>query len=81
MRTRIESNAAHVLKSVIESGKSTTEAAAALGISADLLNRLIKCNKSISLRTASRLRRAFGADAIRIIEPQANLEELRYDDY
>lgn len=71
MRTRIESNAAHVLQSLLESGKSTTEAAAELGISADLLNRLVKRNKIISLRTASRLRRAFGADAIRIIEPEA----------
>ena len=75
MRTMILSNAAHVFQSVIESGESVTECAARLGISADLLNRLVKRDKIISLRTASRLRRAFGADAIKIISAPAQSEE------
>ena len=67
MRSQIESNASFLFQSLIERGQTTTEAAASIGLSADLLQKMLRKNRSISLATAAKLRQGFGADAIRII--------------
>lgn len=66
MRSMIQSNAAILFRSLLEQGLTIAEAAAQIGISQDLLGKLIREDKIISMKTASRLYQAFGADAVKI---------------
>lgn len=68
-RSPVQSNSANLLRSMLDKGLTAGEAAKQVGISTDLFGQLIRRDKSISYRTASRLKAVFGSAAIRITDP------------
>ena len=72
-RTKIRSNTAIILRAIVDSGMTVTEAAKTAGIGKDLFGRLLRGDCLLSIRTACRLKRAFGDRAVEFVtadEPQ-----------
>lgn len=60
----VKSNAAALMAAVVSKGLTFGEAAQMCGVNADLFGQCARSNKSISPRTAGRLKKAFGDDVI-----------------
>lgn len=69
MKTRITSNPDAIIASIIAQCLTRREAAQKAEISTDRLTRVITAAVPVRISTAGKLRRAFGADAIKIIPP------------
>jgi len=65
---------------LIDRGLTATDAARAAGISPDTFYPLIRHDRKISLKTASKLRSAFGADTVKFTEPAQILKGCDSDD-
>lgn len=68
-KSRIRNNSAVILGKMIAKGFSVGEAAKTAGLNADTFTRLIAADCPIHAKTASKLRNAFGEDAITILPP------------
>ena len=62
----VTSNATGLVAAVIERGLTATQAARAAKIARDTFDRLIRVDAPINFRTASKLKAAFGDNAIKI---------------
>ena len=66
---RILSDARTLTERLLDRGLTATEAARAAGLSPDTFYPLIRSDRKVSLKTASKLRSAFGDDTIKFTEP------------
>ena len=57
----IRANSAALLHALIDSGLTATAAARRCKINRALFNSLLACNKTVSIKTAGKLKRQFGA--------------------
>lgn len=66
MQTPIMTNRKEILKIILESSKSREEIAQECGIGIDTLRRLLNADVSVHYRTAQKVRKYFGANALRV---------------
>lgn len=67
--TRVKSNSAAIVATMIERGMSRDDVAQACGIDVYRLSRIISADRPIHYKTAAKLVKALGADAVTITEP------------
>lgn len=68
----INSNKAALMDAVIDSGLTVSEAAKRCGVNRDLFGALLRTDRTISIKTAGRLKRHFGDNVIST-EPRAEI--------
>ena len=68
--TTLTSNARALTNILIDRRLTARAAAAEAGLSGDLFRSLIRHDKKITLKTASKLRHTFGDDAIKFVPAQ-----------
>lgn len=66
-------NSQVVLDSLIEQGLTITAAARKAGIDRELFQSLLRSNRAVTVKTAAKLRRHFGADAITVAPAQGSV--------
>lgn len=71
----VKSNAAALLAAVVSKGLTFGEASKMSEVSADLFGQCARYNKSISTKTAGRLKKAFGDNVIILSTDSKNLPE------
>lgn len=67
--TRVKSNSAAIVAAMIERGMSREDVARACNINVYRLSRIISADRPIHYKTAAKLVKAFGTDAVTITEP------------
>lgn len=77
-RQRILSNARMLTQVLIDRGLTATDAARAAGLSPDTFYPLIRSDRKVSLKTASKLRAAFGVDTVKFTECRADFERSEF---
>lgn len=71
MNQRVFSNATGLVAAVMERGLTATQAARSANMSRDAFDRAIKADVPLTLKTAARLKAAFGADVVKFNQPRA----------
>ena len=69
MRTRLQSNSAAILAAMIERGYDLQRASEVCNIHPSNFSVLLKADKEIYFKTAAKLKKAFGDDAVTILPP------------
>lgn len=69
MKPRTKSNSTALIKTLLTRGLTAQQAAREANISGDTFAALLKTDRHISLKTASKLRATFGTDSVTITEP------------
>lgn len=70
-QTRVKSNSAAIMAALLNRGVSVARAARESGIAAGMLTSLLKRDRHVHYRTASRLRNYFGDKAVEVVPPTA----------
>ena len=70
-QTRLKSNSAAILTALLNRGVSVAQAARESGIAAGMLTSFLHRDKHVHYRTASRLRKYFGENAVEVVLPTA----------
>ena len=70
-QTRLKSNSAAILTALLNRGVSVAQAARESGIAAGMLTTMLHRDRRVHYRTASRLRKYFGDNAVEVVLPTA----------
>lgn len=69
MKSRTKSNSTAIINALLKRGLTAQQAAREAGISNDIFGNLIRSDRHCSIKVASKLRAAFGSDAVTVTEP------------
>lgn len=75
MQMRLETNSAAIINQMLERNLTIDSAVELTGLSRSTLAKVVNADSTISYRTAARLKKAFGVDAvIRILPPRRRVK-------
>lgn len=69
MRTRLQSNSSAILAAMLERGYDVQRAAEVCNIDSKHFSLILKADKGVYIKTAIKLKKAFGDDVVTILPP------------